>query len=73
MKFDPANKCFVTSFTLVIVAVIGFLIASIFIDFSSDVEVQKIGFERSKFEIIVKRLKEDKSYVLEVFNGNNIL
>jgi hypothetical protein len=71
MKFDPGNKCFVITFAVAILSVIGFLIATIFIDFSSDVEVKKIQFERSNFEIIVKRLKEDKSYLLEVYNGND--
>lgn len=72
MKFDPANKCFVGVFAVVILGVIGFLIASIFIDISGDVEVKKISFERSNFWISVKQLKEDKQYVLEVYNGNNI-
>lgn len=69
MKFDPGNKYFVTFLSVLVVGVVGFLISSIFIDFSSDVEVKKIEFERSDFKIIVKRLKEDKSYVLEVYNG----
>jgi hypothetical protein len=72
MRIDPGNKCFLAVFATVILGVIGFLIASIFIDFSGDVEVKKIEFERSKFWINIKKLKEDKQYVLEVYNGNII-
>lgn len=72
MRIDPGNKCFIIVFTLVVVAVIGFLIASIFIDVSGDVDMDKIEFGKSKFWINVKQQKSDKRYVVEVFNGNNL-
>ena len=50
-------------------AVIGFFIASIFIDVSDDVEVKKIDFSNSNFSVSVKQLKNDKDYVLDVYNG----
>lgn len=71
MRIDPGNKCFIIVFALVVLAVIGFLIASIFIDVSGDVELTKIEFAKSKFWINVKQQKSDKRYVVEVFNGNN--
>lgn len=73
MAIDPGNKCFVGIFSVLILGVIGFFISSIFIDASKDLEVQKIEFGQSKFWISVKRLKADKRYVLEVYNGNKML
>lgn len=70
MRIDPGNKVFIAVFILVTVGVIGFLIASIFINVSDDVELKKIEFGRSNFWINVKQQKSDKLYVAEVYNGN---
>lgn len=70
MRIDPGNKCFIGIFAIVVLGVIGFLIASIFINaVSGDVELKKIEFGRSNFSISVKQLKSDKRYVLEVYDG----
>lgn len=69
MKIDPGNKCFIAIFAIVVLCVIGFFVASIFIDISGDLELKKIEFERSKFWINVKQQKSDKRYVVEVHNG----
>lgn len=71
MRIDPGNKWFITFFCVVIVGVVGFFFASIFIDFAGDVEIKKIEFGKSKFWINVKQLKSDKRCVLEVYNGND--
>lgn len=71
MHIDPANKCFLTVFILVIFGTIGFFVSSIFLDFSGDVIVQEIKFENSKFHFDIKRLKDDKRYVIQVFSGKN--
>jgi hypothetical protein len=72
MRIDPGNKCFIAAFSLVVFGVLGFLIASIFIDFTGDIELKRIEFERSNFWINVKQQKSDKNYVLEVYNGNKL-
>jgi hypothetical protein len=73
MKFDPGNKYFIATFAVIVLGVIGFLIASIFINVSSDDEngnvLKKIKFERSKFSMNIAQLDSDKSYVVQVFNG----
>jgi hypothetical protein len=69
MKFDPGNKYFIATFAVIVLGVIGFLIASIFIDVSGDVVLKKIGFKRSSFLVKVAQLKSDKSYVVQVYNG----
>lgn len=69
MKIDPGGKIFVTVFTIVLVGVIGFFIASIFISGSDDLDVKTIYFSRSKFHFSIKKLKSDKQYVVEVYNG----
>lgn len=70
MRIDPGNKFFITIFSVVVLGVIGFLIASIFINFGDDVEVQTIKFGKSNFAIKVIQLKSDKkSYVAQVYNG----
>ena len=69
MKFDPGNKYFIGTFAVFVLGVIGFLIASIFIDFGGDSELKKIEFSKSKFSITLWHLKDDKSYVARVFNG----
>ena len=72
MKFDPGNRCFIAAFTVVVLGVIGFLIASIFIDFGGDNELKKMEFSKSKFSITLWHLKDDKSYVARVLNGEKI-
>lgn len=69
MRIDPGNKCFIAIFAVVVLGVIGFFIASIFIDVSGDKELKRIDFERSKFWVKVKQQKSDKRYVVEVYNG----
>lgn len=71
MRIDPGNKIFIAIFSVIVVGVIGFLIASIFIDFGGDVEVKKIEFQRSNFSIVVTQLKKDKKYVVQLFNGKD--
>lgn len=69
MRIDPGNKIFITIFTIVILGVIGFFIATIFIDVSKDVELKTMKFQHSNFKIEVKQLKKDKSFVAQVYNG----
>lgn len=70
MYIDPSNKGFLALFITVIIATIGFFIASIFLDFSGDVDLQKIEFKNSNFNVDIMRLKSDKQYVLKVSKGN---
>lgn len=70
MKIDPGNKIFISIFTVIVLGVIGFLIASIFISSDSDETIKTIAFSRSKFSATIKRLKDDKQYVIGVYNGN---
>ena len=70
MRIDPASKGFLTVFITVIVGTIAFFIASIFLDFTGDLVVQEIKFKNSNFHIDVKRIKSDKRYVIQVFNGS---
>jgi hypothetical protein len=69
MIIDPGNKCFIGVFATVVLATIGFLIASIFIDVGGDLVLQKIEFQRSPFSMSITQLKADKSYAVQVFNG----
>lgn len=69
MMIDPGNKCFIAVFAAVMLGTIGFFIASIFIDVGSDLVLQNIQFERSKFSMSITQLKADKSFAVQVFNG----
>lgn len=69
MRIDPGNKWFIAIFSILVLGCIGFFIASIFLDFSGDVEVKKFEFENSKFRIKLRQLKSDKRCVIEVYNG----
>ncbi|XP_070507787.1 myogenesis-regulating glycosidase-like [Chironomus tepperi] len=73
MQIDPASKGFLTVFITVIVGTIAFFIASIFLDFSSDLVVQEIKFENSAFHVDIKRFKSDKRYVIQVFNDKGTI
>lgn len=70
MRIDPGSKWFVTLFAVVVLGVIGFLIASIFIKFDDNDDLVRFDFKQSKFSISVRQQK-DKSYVVEVYNGND--
>jgi hypothetical protein len=69
MYIDPANKAFLAVFFIVIFGTVGFFIASIFLDFSGDEDVQTVDFENSDFHVNIKRLKSDGRYVVQVFGG----
>lgn len=69
MYVDPGGKGFIALFLIVILGTIGFFITTIFVDFRGDVDLQTIKFENSNFHIDIKKLKSDKSYVIQVFNG----
>lgn len=69
MFIDPGSKAFITLFVVVILGTIAFFVTTIFVDFRGDVKLQTITFEKSKFHIDIKKLKSDKSYVIQVFNG----
>lgn len=69
MRIDPGNKCFIALFSVLVLGCIGFFIASIFLDFSGDVQLKKIEFKNSKFWISLKQLKGDKGCAVEVYNG----
>ncbi|KAG5672943.1 hypothetical protein PVAND_003030 [Polypedilum vanderplanki] len=66
MYIDPANKLFLSAFFVIILGTIGFFIASIFLDFKGDEDIQTVNFKNSDFHVNIKRLKSDKSYVLQV-------
>ena len=69
MYIDPASKCFITLFFVVILGTIGFFISAIFVDFRGESNIQEIKFDKSNFLIGIKQLKHDKSYVIQVFRG----
>lgn len=84
VRIDPKNKCFMAIFWIVIVGVIGFFIASIFIKFSSNDEegtdsVVEIKFRSSRAVVKLKSYVPDNDdvdddnkqerYLLEVYNG----
>lgn len=73
MKIDPGNKIFVAVLSIVMLGVVGFLIASIFINVSDDVEIKTIHFSRSKFSANIKQLKSDKRYVVEIYIGESTI
>lgn len=68
---DPGSKWFITLFSVVVLGTIGFLIASIFLNFDGDDELKTIKFGRSNFSIKINQQKSDKRYVLEVYNGSD--
>ena len=67
MLIDPGSKGFIVIFTLVVVGVLGFFIASIFIDTSKDEELD-LSFKNSDFSITVTRL-DDSTSVLNLYRG----
>lgn len=69
MYIDPGSKGFLTLFVVVILGTIAFFVTTIFVDFRGDVNLRTISFEKSKFHIDVKQLKSDKSYVIQLFDG----
>lgn len=82
VRIDPLNKCFMIVFWLVILSVIGFFIASIFMktsDEGSEVSdsVVKIKFASSNAEVKLKsyvsnddgHADETERYVLELYSG----
>lgn len=73
MRIDPGNKLFIVVFAVIVLGVIGFFIATIFIDVSKDVELKTIEFGQSKFRVEIKQLKSDKSFIAQVFNGGKLI
>ena len=76
MRIDPMNKCFLAVFIVVVVGVTGFFISTIFLDiFGSNSDdsnvIQKIVFKNSNLFINIQKPFGDKSYHVEVFNGND--
>ncbi|CRK94962.1 CLUMA_CG008450, isoform A [Clunio marinus] len=78
MLIDPARKTFLVLFSVLVLGVIGFLIASIFIDFTGDVEIisletPSVNLSTSNFRISLIKRKSDKEYLLSVYNDGNWL